>query len=135
MGFEDLARQYSIGPEKEEAGRLGVFRRGELPEPLEQAAFSTPKGKVASLVETQHGFHLLKVVKKIPSHVQPVAEAREEIVRKLSLEKKQAFYDQWVEQLVLDSDIRVHASLVSLVVKGGSTQPQLLRNEASREPK
>jgi parvulin-like peptidyl-prolyl isomerase len=132
--FEDLARQYSIGPEKETAGRLGTYQRGELPEPLEEAAFSTPKGKVTSLVETQHGFHLLKVVKKIPSHVQPEEEAREEIARKLSLQKKQVFYSRWVEQLVRDSDIRVHASLVSLVVKDESTEPLPFQNEASREP-
>jgi parvulin-like peptidyl-prolyl isomerase len=131
--FEALAAKYSIGPEKEQAGRLGTFQRGELPVPLETAAFSTPTGKVTSLVETQHGFHLLKVVKRIPSHMRPEEEAREEIALKLSREKKQAFYDKWVDGLVQDSDIRVHASLVQLAVKEEPTQPLPFHNEANRE--
>jgi len=131
--FEALAAKYSIGPEKEQSGRLGTYQRGELPVPLEKAAFSTPTGKVTSLVETQHGFHLLKVVKRIPSHVQPEEEAHEEIARKISQEKNQAFYDEWVELLIQNSDIRVHASLVQLVVKEEPTQPFPFKNEATRE--
>ena len=131
--FEALAAKYSIGPEKEQSGRLGTYRRGELPVPLEKAAFSTPTGKVTSLVETQHGFHILKVVRRIPSHVQPEEEARDEIARKLSREKKQVFYDAWVEDLIRESDIRVHASLVQLVVNEEPTQPLSFKNEANRE--
>lgn len=131
--FEALATKHSIGPEKEQSGRLGTYQRGELPVPLEEAAFSTPTGKVTSLVETQHGFHLLKVVKRIPLHVQSEEEAREEIARKLSREKEQVFYDLWVERLIQNSDIRVHASLVQLVVKEEQIQPLPFKNEANRE--
>ena len=132
--FEALAEKYSIGPEKEASGRLGTYRRGELPEPLEKAAFSTPAGKVTSLVETQHGFHLLQVVKRMPSHVQTEEEAQEEIARKLLQEKEQALYDAWVTRLIHDSDIRVHASLVDLVVKDEPTKSLPFQSEANREP-
>lgn len=132
--FEALAEKYSIGPEKEASGRLGTYRRGELPEPLEKAAFSTPAGKVTSLVETQHGFHLLQVVKRMPSHVQTEEEAQEEIARKLLQEKEQALYDEWVARLIHDSDIRVHASLVDLVVKDEPTKSLPFQSEANREP-
>ena len=131
--FETLAQKHSIGPEKEESGRLGTYRRGELPEPLEKAAFSTPTGKVTSLVETQYGFHLLKVVRRIPSHVQTEDEAHEQISRKLSQRKEQAFYDAWVERLIRDSDIRVHASLVHLVDQEKPPKPVPFQNEANRE--
>lgn len=131
--FESLAAEYSIGPEKEEKGRLGTYQRGELPEALEAAAFSTPTGNVTSLVETQHGFHLLKVLGRKPSHVRPEKEVHSEIARKLSRQKKQAFYDEWVERLIQGSDIRVHASLVQLVVKEEITEPLSFKNEAARE--
>jgi peptidyl-prolyl cis-trans isomerase SurA len=132
QSFEELAEKYSIGPEREESGRLGTYHRGELPEPLETAAFSTPTGKVTSPVETQDGFHLLKVVSRIPSHLQTEKEARAEVVRKLSQAKKQALYDQWAERLFRDSDIRVHASLAPLTVQGEPTNP--FQDEATREP-
>jgi parvulin-like peptidyl-prolyl isomerase len=131
--FETLAEKYSIGPEREASGHLGTYRRGELPEPLEKAAFSTPAGKVTSLVETQHGFHLLQVVKRIPSHVQSEEETHDKIIRKLLQEKELAFYDEWVTRLIHDSDIRVHASLVDLVVKEEPTKSLPFRSEANRE--
>lgn len=133
--FEDLAEKYSIGPEKEESGRLGIYQRGELPQSLEKAAFSTPTGKVTSLVETQHGFHLLKVVKRIPSHLQSEEEARAEVVRKLSQAKKQVLYDQWAERLFRNADIRVHASLAPLTAKEEPTNPFPFQDEAKREPR
>jgi parvulin-like peptidyl-prolyl isomerase len=131
--FEALAVQYSVGPEREEAGNLGTYRRGELPEALERAAFSTPVGRVSSPVETPHGFHFLKVIGRKPSYIQPEEEVHGEIARRLSQQKKQALYDQWVERLIQDSDIRVHASLAKWVTQGESMQPFSFRNEASRE--
>lgn len=130
--FESLAENHSIGPEREESGRLGTFRRGELPAPLERAAFSTPTGKVTSLVETQHGFHLLKVLRRIPSHVEPEEEAHEKIVQKLSQQKEQVFYDAWLERLIRDSDIRVHASLVHLVAKEKGPKTIPFKDEENR---
>ena len=131
--FESLARKYSIGPEKEASGYLGKYQRGELPEPLEQAAFATPTGMVTSLVETQHGFHLLKVVKRTPSRVKTEEQAREEIFQRLSQEKEQLYYDEWVERLMRDSDIRVHASLVHLVVEKEPAETNPFQSEANRE--
>lgn len=130
--FGALAARYSIGPEKEEKGRLGTFQRGQLPKPLEEAAFSTPPGKVTSIVETRHGFHLLQVVRRIPSHVQTEDEAREEIAAKLSRERQERFYDKWVEQLIQHSDIRVHASLVQLAVKKEPPKPLPFKHEEGR---
>lgn len=131
--FESLAEKHSFGPEREVSGRLGIYRRGNLPEALEKAAFSTPAGKITSPVETGHGFHVLKVVRRIPSHMQSEKEAHDEIARKLSEEKKQVFYDQWIERLVRDSDIRVHASLVQLVEEEEPQPPRPFKNEANRE--
>ncbi len=131
--FESLAVKYSIGPEREASGYLGKYQRGELPEPLEQAAFSTPTGKVTSLVETQHGFHLLKVVKRTPSRVKSEEQAREEIFQRLSQEKEQLYYDEWVERLMGASDIRVHASLVHLVVEKEPAKTNPFQSEANRE--
>ncbi len=131
--FETLAAKHSIGPEREDGGRLGTFQRGELPVQLEEAAFSTPTGRVTALLETEHGFHLLKVVRRIPPHVRSLEEAGEEIRERLARERRQAFYDDWVERLVQSSDIRVHASLVQLVVKEESTRPLPFKSEVKRE--
>lgn len=58
--FADLARQYSDDPNVEiNDGYLGIFKRGDLPLPLEVPLFELAVGHFDATVETRRGFHLL----------------------------------------------------------------------------
>ena len=45
-------------------GALGCFGRGEMVALFEEAAYSTPVGKVSGIVQTQFGFHIIKVTER-----------------------------------------------------------------------
>lgn len=62
--FEDLAKQHSKCPSGKEGGDLGFFGRGQMVPEFETAAFTTEPGKVSDPVQTQFGWHLIKVVDK-----------------------------------------------------------------------
>lgn len=62
--FEGLAKEYSKCPSKQNGGDLGVFGRRQMVKPFEDAAFSTPSGAVSEPVQTQFGWHLIKVYDK-----------------------------------------------------------------------
>ena len=64
ISFEDAAKKYSLCPSKAQGGDLGYFGRGMMVKPFEDAAFSAEKGAVTSPVETQFGWHLIKVIDK-----------------------------------------------------------------------
>jgi peptidyl-prolyl cis-trans isomerase C len=50
-------------------GELSWFPRGYLLEPMiEQAAFSLEAGAVSDLIQTQAGFHIIKVLERDPQH-------------------------------------------------------------------
>ena len=127
--FESLAQRYSLGPEKDQKGKLGAFQRGELPEPIEKEAFSTPKGKITSLVETPYGFHILRIDNKIPAHVVPLKSVKKKIVRKMLQEKQEVYYADWVDKLTRKADIRIHESLINLILDKATTLPQPKRGE------
>lgn len=62
--FAELARLYSEDPTAENGGDLGYFSEGDMIESFEKAVFSAKKGEVVGPVETDYGFHIIKVFDK-----------------------------------------------------------------------
>lgn len=65
--FAELAKANSDCPSSQKGGDLGEFTRGNMVKPFEDAAFSQEIGKVGDIVETQFGYHLIKVTAKKPA--------------------------------------------------------------------
>lgn len=62
--FEDLAKKCSLCPSRQKGGDLGYFGRGEMVKEFEDACFDTDVDDMTT-VETQFGWHLIKVTGKI----------------------------------------------------------------------
>ena len=60
--FEALARQFSQDPgTAANGGDLGMFGRGDMVAPFEQAALALQPGQVSEVVETPMGLHLIRL--------------------------------------------------------------------------
>ena len=62
--FEEAAAKYSSCPSGSRGGDLGYFPKGVMVKPFEEAAFSSEINKVTNPVQTQFGWHLIKVTDK-----------------------------------------------------------------------
>ena len=62
--FAEVAGEVSLCPSGQNGGDLGYFGRGMMVKPFEDAAFSMEVGEVSAPVETQFGWHLVKLLDK-----------------------------------------------------------------------
>ena len=64
--FEELATKYSQDPESaKKGGDLGVFGRGMMVKPFDDAVFSMKVNEISSIVESDFGYHIIKLTKVI----------------------------------------------------------------------
>ena len=80
QAFADLAKNNSDDPgSAEKNGDLGFFARGAMVKPFEDAAFKQKEGEISGLVESDFGFHIIKVTAIRAAKEKPFAEVRAEI--------------------------------------------------------
>ncbi len=67
--FNTLAYEFSIDPSvSENGGDLGYTSKGDMVEEFEKVAFSLPIGQISKPVETQYGYHIIKVIdRRVPT--------------------------------------------------------------------
>jgi len=97
--FAELAKEYTEDPgSKSNGGLYENFEKGRMVKPFEDAAFSIPIGELSDVVETQYGFHILKVIDR-QKETRPLEEVREEITSVLERDKRNEAYNNFMENL------------------------------------
>ncbi|MGC9513813.1 MAG: peptidylprolyl isomerase [Fidelibacterota bacterium] len=77
--FSELAKEYSDDPgSKEQGGLYENFSRGQMVPAFDEAAFSEPVGSITDIVETQFGYHIIKILDR-KSETRPFEEVRDSL--------------------------------------------------------
>jgi peptidyl-prolyl cis-trans isomerase C len=98
-GFEEAAKEKSDCPSRSDGGSLGEFGRGAMVPEFDKTAFELPVGEISPVIETQFGYHIIKVDKKTEAGTRPYEDVAESIKKRLASEKQKTLIDAYREEL------------------------------------
>jgi peptidyl-prolyl cis-trans isomerase C len=97
--FAELARANSDCPSKEKGGDLGLFGKGQMVKPFEDAAFAMKVGDVSDIVETQFGYHIIKLTDHKDAKKYTFDEMKTKIIAELNRQSVGKFWAQYSADL------------------------------------
>ncbi len=105
--FKDVAKEVSQDGSASDGGNLGYFGRGVMVPEFEKVAFSLEEGQVSGVVETQFGYHLIKVEEKRAGRIIPFEDIKAGIQQMLEGRKAQARVSEYIAGLKAEADIEI----------------------------
>jgi peptidyl-prolyl cis-trans isomerase D len=139
--FAELAAKESQDPgSAAQGGKLGVFPRGQMVKPFDDAVFAAKKGDIVGPVASDFGFHVIRVDDIKPAKVKSLADATPELeagIKKSVAQRKYAEAAEAFANLVYEQSASLKPASDALKVpvqqspwlsKGAPSQVPALNN-------
>ena len=106
--FDELALENSDDPSaKRNKGDLGSFKEGRMIKPFWEAAITLKKpGEISELVETQFGFHIIRLAGRTERHQQPLEEVKASILAELQADYVEKVSTDYANKIRSDKRIK-----------------------------
>jgi len=106
--FASVAKEVSQDPStKEKGGDLGFFTKGQMVKSFEDAAFALSPGEMSDIVETEFGFHIIKVTDKKEAKTISLDEAKEGIRSNLKSIRVNSDVNKYIAELRSKAKIEI----------------------------
>lgn len=104
--FAQIAAEYSTDTATKDAGGdLGYFGKGEMEEAFENAAFAMDIDTISEPVETEYGFHIIKVTDKIEEKEAVFEDVKDTVYQDLLDSKVSEQYSTWLGEKMEEYEI------------------------------
>ena len=100
-------------------GDLNFFPKGQMVPAFDAAAFALKPGEISDLVETEFGYHIIKLTEKRTGRTVPLAEVKDRLSEFLKQRKQQ----ELVQQYLLEPQGEVPRRSPPLTPSGSATPP------------
>lgn len=114
--FAELAKEYSDDTgTKERGGDLGFFERRMMVQPFDEAAFNLEVGEISDIVETQFGYHIIKLLGK--GELQSFEQEKDNLKTILKRLRYQDIYNDYVNQLKIEFSFNINKIALEVIVE------------------
>jgi len=106
--FGALAKEHSQGPSNVRGGDLGFFTKGRMVKSFEEVAFKLAPNEVSGIVETQFGYHLIKVLEHQAESNPPYVEVEPKIKSQLFNQQIQQRLEPYVAKIREKAKVEIY---------------------------
>ena len=107
--FEELAKQYSEDKgSAEKGGDLDFMYKGVFDPQFDRAVADLKTGETSDIIETEYGYHIIRLMETKPSDYAPFADVKESIQKHLFMTEAQKLVGRYIEGLRKKADIIVY---------------------------
>jgi peptidyl-prolyl cis-trans isomerase C len=112
--FAKLASEVSddLGT-KAKGGDLDFFAKGSMIPAFEEAAFALKPGELSNMVETEYGYHIIKLEEKKESVLEPYETIKEKVKDMALQEMRKAAVTEFVEKSLKNAKVEINPGLIS----------------------
>jgi len=111
--FSEHAKTHSQCPSGQNGGDLGFFDRGKMVPEFEQAAFEMEPGEISDLVQTQFGYHIIKLTDKRTGGKFELDEIKEQLRQSMANSIVNHKIRKYTEKLRNDAEIVIDTDKLS----------------------
>jgi peptidyl-prolyl cis-trans isomerase C len=101
--FAEMAKRYGTSPDANKGGEVGYIGKGVVP--AFDAAFNLQIGQLSSVVKSNYGFHIMKILDKKNAAILTFSQAKPQILKKLAAQKQQEDFDKWLQGVINSAKI------------------------------
>jgi peptidyl-prolyl cis-trans isomerase C len=105
--FGKLVKQYSEDPGSKDKGGEYKFPRGRMVPEFEAAAFSLKTNQISDVVESQFGYHIIKLLEVFPARHQEFAEVRTNIMGYLVAKEAEKTLPAYLDKIKADASVKL----------------------------
>ncbi len=112
--FARLAAEKSVSPEGKEGGDLGRFSPGEVPAGMD-VVWKLKVGTPSDVVQSEYGFHILKVSEHTAARVMLFDEVKPHAVAAVKAARVEAAFPGWLDKLAAGVKVSRNDALLAAI--------------------
>ena len=106
--FSEIAKEKSAGPSAAQGGDLGYLTKGTIIPEIEEVVFALEVEELSEIINTDFGFHILKITEKKAETVKTLEEVKEDIIQTLLPNKQKEAFENLLEELKGKAEIEIN---------------------------
>ncbi len=114
IDFHEIAKKYSESPEATNGGILGFISKGEGIEIFDRG-FELQEGQTSDVLNSDYGFHIIRVIKRIPPEEINYEKAKPFIIAELTRQEEAKLYEKWLTEKLKKAKIEINKALLDSI--------------------